>query len=200
MANDENKAFSDAKDKAQGISIDDLLAAPFLAASRANATMAHEQARFLMEHCFDSSGDVYKPKMISMSVGRAIPPKGEESEENWEEAGFQLPLLTLIPFNSLCVKDVKLKFDLEIVSQQNSQLEKQSREKGEKSALKANISYDASEKRNEQHTRRNKAKMAVEMTGGSIPLPVGLTTMLDIYSKNITANISTQKKTTDDGK
>ena len=39
--------------------------------------------------------------------------------------------------------------------------------------------------KNNNTKKRNQAKMSVEITGGSIPLPIGLTTLLDFYSKNI---------------
>ena len=96
----------------QAILVENLLAAPLIAAASANSEMAKKQAKFLMESCFDSDNGVFSPKMISMSV--------KSNNPSDEIITFQLPLITILPFNSLCVKDVSVKFDLEIISHQNS--------------------------------------------------------------------------------
>ncbi|WP_379963277.1 DUF2589 domain-containing protein [Epilithonimonas sp. UC225_85] len=92
--------------------IEDLLAAPFIAAANANSKMAQEQVKFLMETCFDAKDDSFSPKMVSLTIR-----KNSKSETEPDELiSFELPLITIIPFNSLCVKDINVKFDMEIVS------------------------------------------------------------------------------------
>lgn len=179
----------------QGIAIQQLLAAPFIAAASANSVMAKKQTIFLMESCFDRDEDengdeIYHPKMINMTMTKntLLPAKHKNDKARMEQINtiFQIPILTLIPFNSLCVTDVNVKFDLEIVSQQSGSTSVQKNTKGsEDIELKGTVSYDSSEKKQDQYQRRNSSKLSVEMSAGSIPLPVGVTTILEIYTKNI---------------
>lgn len=156
----------------QAILIENLLAAPFIAAASANSEMAKKQAKFLMESCFDSDNGVFTPKMISMTV--------KSNSTSTEPVTFELPLITIIPFNSLCVKDISVKFDLEIISHLNSDV-KDGGEENQKMQMRGSVSSS----KNKSNNRKNKSNMTVEISGGSIPLPIGLTTLLEFYSKNI---------------
>lgn len=158
----------------QAILVENLLAAPLIAAASANSEMAKKQAKFLMDSCFDSDNGVFTPKMISMSV--------KSNNPSDEIITFQLPLITILPFNSLCVTDVSVKFDLEIISHQNLTTN-DDQNNTQKMQMRGSISSPSNNKN--QNQRRNKPKMSVEINGGSIPLPIGLTTLLEFYSKNI---------------
>lgn len=184
------------ENSSQGIDIEQLMAAPFIAAATANSEMARKQTQFLMESCFDHSDDdddedgVYRPKMIVMTITKSnlLPSKkkGDTPKLTQNSTKFQIPLLTLIPFNSLCVTDVSVKFDLEIVSQTSGSVSSDKNSKGSKeSKLKGMVSYDASEKKNDQYQRRNTSKLSVEMNAGSIPLPLGFTSLLELYTNNL---------------
>ena len=164
----------------QAILIENLIGAPLIAAASANSTMAKEQMKFLMESCFDLKDGFFSPKMVSLTLKSLKSAK----ESKLSEAGsFELPLITVIPFNSLCVKDISIKFDLEIVSHISNRLNEDKKTKN-KVKMRGSIasSNDNPEKDNKS---RNQAKMAVEITGGTIPLPIGLTTLLNLYAKNI---------------
>lgn len=180
----------------QGLSIDKLLAAPFIAAANANSAMAKKQTAFLMDSCFDieidekTEEEIFNPKMITLSMTKNIisESKGKRNTPKIEQitTNFQLPILTIIPFNSLCVKDVSVKFDMEIISQTDSASKTNINEKGAGNAeLKGAISYDSSKQKEHQYQKRNSSKLSVEMNAGTIPLPVGFTTILDLYTKNI---------------
>ena len=149
------------------ILVENLLAAPLIAAASANSEMAKKQAKFLMESCFDSDNGVFSPKMISMSV--------QSNNPSDEIITFQLPLITILPFNSLCVKDVSVKFDLEIISHQNSTTNDDQNDTTQKTQMRGSVSSPSNNKN--QNQRRNKPKMSVEINGGSIPLQIGLTTL-----------------------
>ena len=179
----------------QGIAIEDLLAAPFIAAANANSIMARKQTAFLMEACFELDNDdgfgedVYHPKMITMTLSKSIllPANNIKEKPKMETVStkFQIPLLTLIPFSSLCLKDVSVKFDMEIVSQTKGNSHEKGSTKPEETKLKGIVSYDSSEKKNDQYQKRNSSKLSVEMNAGPIPLPVGFTSILEMYTKNI---------------
>lgn len=200
----------------QGIKIDQLLAAPFIAAASANAAMATKQTDFLLKSCFyadkmKGSGKIkYRPKMITLTITRNnlvqdadkdVAPKMEQITST-----FEVPVLTIIPFSSLCVTDVNVKFDLEIVSQLNSSRTSEKNAKGKEKNLemKGIVSYDSSSKENSQYQRTNSSKLSVEMNAGTIPLTTGFTTLLELYTKNISAShfdhktIPTKKQQEDD--
>jgi len=189
----------------QGLSIHKLLAAPFIAAASANSAMAQKQTAFLMDSCFDHAIDedteeeIYNPKMITLSMTKNVisTSKGKNGKYKTEQltTNFQLPILTLIPFNSLCVKDVSVKFDMEIISQTDSKSISNTNEKSSESAeLKGAVSYDSSTQTENQYQKKNSSKLSVEMNAGTIPLPVGFTTILDLYTKNIHSTALEEKK------
>lgn len=163
----------------QAIAIEKLMAAPFIAAADANAKMGKEQAKFLMESCFEQDGDSFRPKMVGLSMTKTTN-DGKEQTLN-----FELPLITIIPFNSLCITDMSLKFDLEIISYTgcHDPVDPDDTDSKHKCTLHGNVSYDGKEQNATQ--KRKQAKMSVEMNAGTIPLPLGLTTLIDFYSKNI---------------
>ncbi|GAA4457990.1 DUF2589 domain-containing protein [Rurimicrobium arvi] len=164
----------------QALSIEKLMAAPFIAAADANAKMAREQAKFLMDTCFEQNGDSFRPKMVSLSMTRSSANNGGKEDT----LQFELPLITIIPFNSLCITDMSMKFDMEIVAYTGSNATPEKDDQGkEKCTLHGNISYDSKE--NGAASKRRQSKMSVEINGGTIPLPPGLTTLIDFYSKNI---------------
>jgi hypothetical protein len=164
----------------QAVLIEKLIGAPLIAAASANSSMAKEQMKFLMDSCFDLKDGIFSPKMVRMTLKSFKSPKDKKPIE---ASTFELPLITVIPFNSLCVKDISIKFDLEIISNTNNHSHEDKKAKN-KVQMRGSIasSNDNSESKSKM---RNQAKMAVEITGGTIPLPIGLTTLLNLYAKNI---------------
>lgn len=182
-----------------GITIDQLLAAPLVAAAKANSAMAKKQAVFLMESCFEVYDDdvvkdnVYYPKMVTLSMTKNVIKPGTEQDKKPKmeqiSTNFQVPILTLIPFNSLSLTDLSINFDLDIISQKKKNNSSSDVIKTDDIELKANVSYES---KNDNFTRK-RSKLSVEMNAGSIPLPIGFTTILDLYTKNINS-ISLNKK------
>jgi hypothetical protein len=182
--------------------IGDLLSAPLVAAASANSIMIREQTRFLMDTCFISKGsNQYEPLMIEMSMSKSVLSEDENHEMKRQDitSSFKIPLLTLVPINSLVVDNVDIDFSLEIVSytsNQGNSSEKSENEraskgmidrnsKNDESVLSGKLSYDANDKgANRSH---NAAKLNVKIHAGSIPLPVGVTTLIDLYVKSINA-------------
>ena len=192
------------KFKPQGVSeadIDSLISAPLIAASNANSAMAREQAKFLMEFCFQHKGDSYTPVMVQMHLHQSVIEPGESREEPHSirriNSTFEVPLMTMIPLNSLAVETVDLEFDLEISSQiqqddkDTDQKNLQSKLHGPASEtkLKGKISYDSKEAINQsssnQYRSQNSSKLKVNVHAGQLPLPVGVNIMIDLYSKSI---------------
>jgi len=193
-----------------GISIDQLLAAPLVAAANANSSMAKKQTVFLMESCFDrySTNEdddedevqdyVYHPKMVTLSMTKNVIKPGTQKDKKPKmeqiSTNFEVPILTLIPFNSLLLTDLSVNLDLEIISQK--QKIKSSDDDviaSDEIELKGAVSYDSYGKSNNNRSSKKTSKLSVEMNAGSIPLPVGFTTILDLYTKNINS-VSIDKK------
>ena len=187
----------------RGMNIDQVISAPLVAASTANAMMLKDQAQFLMEFCFDVTqrknekgeviGVTHTPRMIEMVMKRSIidPQKesGDPAAIKIIEMVFSVPVLTLIPINSLAVDEVKIEFDMEITSQ-SSQSADASKTTGlddgsQKTQLKGKISYDSKESGSKTSRRQNSSKLKVQVHAGNLPLPVGVTAMLDMYSNSI---------------
>ncbi len=183
--------------------IENLLSAPLVAAASANSVMIKEQTRFLMDTCFVAKGDnQYEPVMIKMSIARTIISEGKNGEVKSEDitSTFKIPLLTLVPINSLVVDNVDVDFSLEIVSYSDNQANASRKENeqqklsdnllndnaSEKGAvLSGKLSYDANDKgANRGH---NASKLNVKIHAGTIPLPTGVTALIDLYVKSINA-------------
>lgn len=99
--------------------IADLLSAPLVAAASANSYMVREQTRFLLDTCFVTKGpNLYEPLMIEMSLSKSLLTEDENHVLNRQDivSTFKVPLLTLVPFNSLVVDNVDIDFSMEIVS------------------------------------------------------------------------------------
>ncbi|GLB48566.1 DUF2589 domain-containing protein [Neptunitalea lumnitzerae] len=171
------------QDQQKETDIQSLLSAPFVAAAKASSEMAKKQASFLIENSFDVEGDKYKPKMITMAITKNVLVEGEMKSI---VSHFELPLLTLLPVNTLAVTDINLKFDLEILTAINH-----SNDDGDKHVtLHGGLTYHAKNENSKPAGKNafnsnSKANLSVEMNGGTVPLPMGFTTILDLYTKNI---------------
>lgn len=181
--------------------IGSLISAPLIAASNANSAMARDQAKFLMEFCFKQDGDSYTPVMVQLHLYQSVLEPGKSKEDAPSirriTSTFEVPLMTMIPINSLAVETVDLEFDLEI----SSQIDQEEKDTGTKNLqsklhgpqtstkLKGKISYDSKETANQsssnQYRSQNSAKLKVNVHAGQLPLPVGVNIMIDLYSKSI---------------
>ncbi|RAJ26921.1 DUF2589 domain-containing protein [Pedobacter cryoconitis] len=96
-----------------------LITEPLIAAIAANSKMAKAQTDFMLETCFtkDDAGQ-YKPVMIEMTLTRGVITPGTtenpESTIQNSDTRFSIPLLAIVPLNSLAVNEITLNFDVEI--------------------------------------------------------------------------------------
>lgn len=190
--------------------IDSLISAPLIAASNANSAMAREQAKFLMEFCFQKDGDSYTPVMIEMHLHQGVLEPGESKDDPHNirriSTTFQLPLITMIPINSLAVETVDVEFDLEISSQhqyddeENDKKDTESKLHGSGSGakLRGKISYDSKENIHQstsnKYRSQNSSKLKVNIHAGQLPLPVGVNMMIDLYSKAVHPTVQNNNK------
>jgi hypothetical protein len=172
--------------------IEDLFAAPLIAVSRANASLSKEQLSFIMEACFirDKQTHRYHARTIKMVMTKTVYNGFDETsgKENKQLVSFdfELPILTLLSLSTLCVKDIKTKFDVEILSYNKEEKAKKNQERASlktKQVLKGVINHSSKSK--SKRTSRKKSSIDVEISGSELPLPNGLKILLDVYSKNI---------------
>jgi hypothetical protein len=189
-------------DFSKQISIESLISAPLVAASKANVVMVKGQTRFLLDYCFTQTGkDPYRPVMIEMVMTRGFveedqPESGKEPEKKIRkvELAFSVPLLILVPINSLAVNKVSLEFDLEITAVNSWDYNVDS-EPGSKNVINkgaqlyGKISYDhdqnVKESDKSQYKSSMSSKLKVNIDAGPLPLPVGLLSIIDLYNKSI---------------
>ena len=179
----------------RGLNIESILTAPLVAASTANSMMLKEQTQFLMDFCFSKNGDVYDPVMIEMSLTNSVIEPGQTRNDDAKitriQTTFHLPLITIIPINSLAVDNVSIEFDMEITSQyetnadESNNLSKSQGDTSSKVQLMGKVSYDSKESNSSQSKYQNSSRLKVNINAGQLPLPVGLTSLLDLYMKSV---------------
>lgn len=171
-----------------------LVAAPAVAAVRANSMMAREQANFLMKFCFREEGDAYAPIMVRMLLHRStVNPDAAPSESPVESFAmeFQVPVMTLLPLNSLALKQIDVAMHLDLAVQQVAgDVDEEPcliPDRTTPCQLTGRIRSaptDASPSKRNQRPD-NSAQVHVKIKAGQLPLPVGVTALLDVYAKAI---------------
>lgn len=203
--------------------MDSLIGGPLNAAANANSAMALTQTRFLLDTCFtkktnDKGGkgdakaagadanESYTPIMIKMILTRGVltpatpETKNEPVIKNFETV-FNLPLLTIVPLNSLAVQSVDITFEMEVKSSFSEEQTdtKEVQRKGEASfeaklgwgplsvTIKGSASYDQkdSSTHNTHYQKSNSAKYTVNVKAGQLPLPKGVNTIIEAFAQSI---------------
>lgn len=200
-----------------GLPMEDLIGGPLNAAAKANAAMAMTQTRFLMDTCFakteikaktekEPAQYSYKPIMIEMSLERGVLAKkgvGNDSELEIKTVvtKFNLPLITILPINSLGVNNVDIAFEMEVKSSY-SETEHESHEKESKGegsfeaklgwgplsvSIKGSASYSSqdSSTHDTHYEKSNSAKYSVKVQAGQLPVPKGVNTIIEAFTQAI---------------
>ncbi|MFT5337385.1 MAG: hypothetical protein ACJAY8_000186 [Sphingobacteriales bacterium] len=199
-----------------GLPMDSLIGGPLNAAASANGAMAVNQVKFMLDTCFHkkessaASGNTpavynYDPIMINMTLTRQaitpVPPgspAGTQAQIQPVDTNFSLPLLTIIPLNSLAVKTVDITFEMEVKSSYGEDHSNESSKKMAAEAsfeakvnygvfsasVKGSASYSSENKSAESshYEKSNSAKYTVNVTAGQLPLPDGVKTIIDAYA------------------
>jgi len=189
-----------------GLPVKSLIGAPLQAAAEANGMMARTQTQFMLSTCFEKDGAdaaaPLKPIMITFNITRSVVnADGTAATPPTATVTFTLPLLTIIPLNSLAVDDVKVHFEMEVKSSNSKDSETSTdTDTAVKADLTAKVGYGcfsvevhasvssaikthASNK--EHYESSNSARYEIDVHAGQLPLPVGVTTIIDAFTKNI---------------
>lgn len=172
------------------LNIESIISAPLIAASKANVMMLAGQTKFLLDYCFNKQDDVHQPVMVEMLLTQpVINPTKKPSDPEYisiEKMAFQVPLLCLIPLNSLAVDKVNVDFDLEITSVGSYQSNIDVVER--KAVLNGRVASatQPSEKNSHgQYTNQSFSRLKVNINASCLPLPKGVLAILDLYTKTI---------------
>lgn len=186
-----------------GLPMEDLIGGPLNAAAKANAAMALTQTKFMLDTCFSmTDGGNYTPIMIKMSLTRGVVIPGETPDApptmSTFETKFDLPILTILPLNSLGVDEVDINFEMEVKSSYGEETSKAQETAvavetsweikagwGPVSAtIKGNASYDSKDSSsfNTHYEKSNSAKYTVHVHAGQLPLAKGVETIINAFT------------------
>ncbi|KZN40861.1 DUF2589 domain-containing protein [Pseudoalteromonas luteoviolacea] len=208
-----------------GLPMKALIGAPLKAATDANAMIANAQTQFLLTTCFEKKPDddnQLVPTMVNFTLSRSVIDKDGVIGKSPVKMDISIPLMTLIPMNSLAIEKLKVSFNMEVKSsreikkkdaleQQKSsststhrmqgrpQVRRQRRAQPQKQnnaqSTKPNQSHEfetelhgslaKSHQGEQQQTSSAHASYEVTLEAGQLPLPNGITTILEIFSKNM---------------
>lgn len=194
-----------------GLPMDSLIGGPLNAAAKANAGMAVTQTKFILDTCFTKGGTEdapeYKPIMINMTLSRGVITPEEEGNEGSGatiqnvDTTFNLPLLTIIPINSLGVDNVDITFEMEVKSsfseEQSETKESNIKTSGSFEAkigwgpvsatVRGSASYDHkdSSTHSTHYQKSNSAKYTVNVHAGQLPIPKGVNTIIEAFTNAI---------------
>lgn len=167
------------------LNIESILIAPLVAASKANVMMLSGQAQFILDYCFSLEKGVYNPVMVPMTMTRSNVVTGD-SNSSTVELTFQVPLLCLLPINSLAVNEVKLNFDMEITSLSSYEANIKSNIVKRKAVLKGRLSSNNGTWNGKgKGKRKESTNLKVEIGAAPLPLPKGLLSIIDLYTNAI---------------
>lgn len=192
----------------RGAAIADLIGAPMVAIVEANDMMAKRQVKLLMQSCFSDAGDAYEPIMIAMSIRRGVIDPGDDRDSmsiRQIETSFQVPLITLLPINSLAIEGVDVGFDVDIQTYQEVDdgddtlfgNVSSSRTRLYELAGKIGSGYRNKTESTDVGDSRTSA-VSINVSTSSLPLPLGVSTILQVYSKSIYPLDTSQNQNNDE--
>lgn len=203
-----------------GLPMTSLIGAPLMAAAKANQQMALTQVDFLMSTCFypvgkdgkpvtpvdgnDDNISGYRAVMIDMSLVRGVltpDPKGTGTTIQNITSTISLPILTILPLNSLAVDNVNVNFVMEVKSSfsNDTSVTDTTNSKAKASfqskldlglftiTVHGSVSTQSSHtSTNDTHYKKsNSATYTVDVHAGQLPLPEGVTTIIQAYAQNL---------------
>ena len=196
-----------------GLPMDSLIGGPLNAAANANSAMAMTQTKFMLDTCFKKvvidDATTYEPILIDMKLTRGVITPADRDANSSEQdtdikpvvTAFKLPLLTIVPINSLGVDNVDVTFEMEVKSSFSEEQSRTTENNIQASAewevkagwgpvsasVKGTASYDHkdSSTHNTHYEKSNSAKYTVNVHAGQLPVPKGVNTIIEAFSKSI---------------
>jgi hypothetical protein len=192
-----------------GLPMGSLIGAPLMAAAQANQQMALTQVDFLMSTCFTQAGDdkckAYKPVMIDMQLTRGVLTPGAKAGDPAQiqnvSTTISLPLLTILPLNSLAVDTVDVNFTMQVSSSYSEDHSDTKTETDHKEGsfdakigcalwnveVKGSVTHDSSDTKTDtsHYQKSNTATYTVGVHAAQLPLPTGVGIIIQAFAGNI---------------
>ena len=173
------------------LDLESLVSAPLIAASKANEAILKQQTQFILDTCFTLEEDIQTPVMVKMRLSKTgidfTKPNDELLLES-HDIFFQVPLICLIPINSLGVNSIDVDFNVEVSSMKSST----SSSNASSAVLSGRLApTQANSKRNASSREQSSGSLQVNLKAGALPLPSGVLELIDIYTKTIQPVVST---------
>lgn len=191
------------EDEYRGLPLQGLIGAPAIALASANNMMAMEQVRFLLDFCFGKlPNGTYEPVLVQMILTKAyLKPSNRplQSPDSLEKVTslFEVPLVTLVPFNSLAMDEAEVAMTIFVTHYKF-------KDEGVIPGLRTgydepnqtyypvnimgNISHDNSEasvRDTEGSPSVNYSPLYIRIHTEQIDLPIGLKSIIQMYGKAI---------------
>ncbi len=194
-----------------GLPLKALIGAPLKATADANAMLARSQTQFLLSTCFDSVDGKLRPKILNFNLERSVVNADGTLADEKASMEISIPLMTLIPMNSLAVQELNVAFEMEVKNSTEYIHKSQSQQKNEATG-DISSPYESDKFSVEMHgtlarSRKSEssgssavkdnssARYEITMKAGQLPLAKGITTIIDMFAKGIAP---IQLKATDD--
>ena len=199
-----------------GLPMDSIIAGPLNAAANANAAMALTQTKFILDNGFNktvtgtglTAQTSYAPIVITMSLTRGVITPGDPNASPATVTTiqnimttFDLPLLTIIPINSLGVDNVDISFEMEVKSSFSDEASQSTSSSTAGAAsfdaklgwgpfsasVKGSVSYDHkdSQTHSTHYQKSNSAKYTVRVRASQLPVPKGVNTIIEAFTQAI---------------
>ena len=201
---DDNSGQGAMKGQFGGLPLKALIGAPLKATADANAMLARSQTQFILSTCFEPTGENngnLRPKLLKFKIERTILKADGTPAPQKAEMEISIPLLTIIPMNTLAVDELNVSFEMEVKSSTEYKHEDSSVLKNESQGEVTNPYHSdrfscemhgtlASSSKNQSSnsssgSNTSHARYDITMHAGKLPLPTGITTIIDMFSKSI---------------
>jgi hypothetical protein len=193
-----------------GLPMSDLIGGPLMASAKANNLMAISQTQMILEMGFNKTEKdnqiTYTPIMLDLTLTRSALSEDPGATPNVVVTpvvtNIQVPMLTILPINSLGVQTVDVTFDMEVQSSysHNTSDTQQSANSAEASLdakfggglwsvdIHGKVSHSDEHKTTDESAYRksNNARYHVAVHAGQLPLPDGIKIIIQAYANAIT--------------
>ncbi len=162
------------------LDINAIISAPLIALADAHGAMAKKQTAFMLDNYFTKNGDVYEPIMITMNLTRGVITPGVDAGKSTIQSmvtAFNLPLLTIIPLNSIAVESATINMDIMMTGMAKPV-------DGNDVKLYGKVDYpvDIAIANTDGKDHPNNNKISISINAAQIPLPKGVNVLIEAFA------------------
>lgn len=193
-----------------GLPMEDLIGGPLIAVAEANGRMAQTQTQFILDTCFTKDttkgkeDEPYKAIMVCMTLDRGVLSFNDKGEPQTTtiSSTIRLPILTILPLNTLGVDSASVNFEMEVKSASSEDIKEDYKKTTSAQAsleasarlfhfipisISGSVSYSSEDSRTHDthYENSNTAKYTVNVHAGQLPMPKGVNVIIDAFSKSI---------------